>query len=76
MSRPLAVTTGALAVASGVMYGVAASSEAAFKDAETTRTLDELEALRGRTNATGATAGALAIGAGVGLTAFLVVGAF
>lgn len=73
---PLLVTTGTLAVASGVLYGVAGTSEAAFKDTGTERTLDELEGLRSRTNAAGVTAGALAIGAGVGLGAFVVVGAF
>lgn len=76
LNVPLLATTGALAVASGVLYGVAAASEASFKDTSETYTLDELESLRSRTNNTGTAAGALAIGAGVGLTAFVVVGAF
>lgn len=80
LSRPGVRSTllgsGAVAVASGVFYGLAIASHARFDDPSEPATLEELEALRSRTNALGATADGLAIAAGVGVGAAFVVAAF
>ncbi|MDP2313552.1 MAG: hypothetical protein Q8P41_11650 [Pseudomonadota bacterium] len=56
---PIAIAAGGAAAASGVLYGLAASSRAEFDDPSTS--LDEVEGLAGTTN----TLGYSAIGAGV-----------
>jgi hypothetical protein len=70
------IGAGAVGVAAGVFYGLAIASKARFEDTSGSSSLDDLEALQGRTNALGMTADGLAITAGVGVGAAFLVGAF
>jgi len=64
---PVLVTSGASAVAAGVLYGLAASAESQFKDASNDATIEELDALRETNHAmvwTSAGFGAVAVAGG------------
>lgn len=67
---PFLVATAASVVATGVLYGAAATDNASFHDRAVTRSDEELSALRNTTNGLTvgwAVAGVLSVGLGVGL---------
>lgn len=70
------IGAGAVGVAAGVFYGLAIASKARFEDPTAPASLGDLQALQARTNALGVAADGLAITAGVGVGAALLVGAF
>ncbi|MEC8423649.1 MAG: hypothetical protein VX000_07720, partial [Myxococcota bacterium] len=70
------IGSGAVGVSAAVFYALAISSKVRFEDTTASTSLDELRSLQSRTNALGVTADGLAVTAGLGVGAAVVMAAF
>lgn len=70
------IGAGAVGISAAVFYALAIASKVRFEDPDASTSLDELRSLQSRTNALGVTADGLAVTAGVGVGAAVVMAAF